>query len=76
MKITCPDQSYSGESRYGDSAVTFTDGVALVDGLPESVLAYMVGAGYAIESDEPEAESDDEPEAETPKPTRRRTAKK
>lgn len=63
MKITAPDSSYSGESRYGETVLTFKDGVATFDAdLPHGVRQYLEGAGYGIGSKKPA-----EPE-ETPAP--------
>lgn len=62
MKITSPDTTYTGESRYGDTVLEFKDGVAEHEGdLPYGVSLYLQGAGYGIDGAKPEA-----PEAPVP----------
>lgn len=57
MKIKSPDVTYTGTSRYGDTVLSFKDGVADYEGkLPPGVRLYLQGAGYGIDA-----------EAETPK---------
>lgn len=49
MKINAPDETFTGESRYGDLVLEFKDGVAECDALPDAVRSYMEGAGYGID---------------------------
>lgn len=58
MKITAPAAAnMAGEylNHYGPTALLFKDGVAEHDGdLPEGVRAYLAGAGYGIDGQDPE----------------------
>ncbi|NUO58991.1 MAG: hypothetical protein HOV78_20210 [Hamadaea sp.] len=67
MKITSPDKTYTGESRYGEVVLQFEDGVAKFDGeLPVGVRQYLVGAGYGLGSKSP-AEPDETPTPADPR---------
>ncbi|GAA2037374.1 hypothetical protein GCM10009740_31470 [Terrabacter terrae] len=67
MKISSPDQTFSGESRYGDLVLQFKNGVAKHDGeLPAGVRQYMLGAGYSLGSKSP-AEPDETPAPADPR---------
>ena len=51
MKITSPDKTYTGTSRYGETALAFKDGVADHEGkLPPGVRLYLQSAGYGIDA--------------------------
>ncbi|WP_076260866.1 hypothetical protein [Intrasporangium flavum] len=67
MKISSPDKTYTGESRYGEVVLQFEDGVAKFDGeLPAGVRQYMLGAGYGIGSKKP-ADPEDTPAPPDPR---------
>lgn len=61
MKIYAPNPEYTGVSTFGDTVLTYEDGVATHEGdLPASVRQYLLGAGYGVgaklkAADEPEA---------------------
>lgn len=71
MKISSPDKTYTGESRYGETVLQFEDGVADFDGdLPHGVRAYLQGAGYGFGSKKP-AEPEETPAPADPRDTTR-----
>ena len=59
MKIKSPATNYTGNDTYGGTVLEFKDGVAEVDDLPAGVRLYLQGAGYGIDADPEEPETNE-----------------
>ena len=76
-KITSP-APFTGSTTFGPTHVTFTDGVALTDELPDSLRRYFERRGYTVEEEKPRRRAaakastseptPDEAPAESPEP--------